>query len=86
MIGGFTVLQIKTRLSDMDAWQATLLAQIVYASHLRQNPSVDIYTMAKLDPDNFKLALAIMNYRHTSHWNEAEFNDLANWCLNRLNV
>ncbi len=86
MIGGLTVPQIKAKLSDTDAWQATLLAQIVCATHLRKHPSVDGYTMAKLDSANFKLAVAIMNYRHMPDWSEVEFDDLANWCLKNLNI
>lgn len=86
MIGGLTVPQIKARLGNIDAWQATLLAKIVCASHLRDHPCVDVYTLAKLDSDNFKLAVAIMSYRRMPDWNEAEFDDLTNWCLNKLNT
>jgi hypothetical protein len=85
MIGGLTVPEIKAKLNHIDAWQATLLAKIVCSSYSREYPCVDLYTMAKLDPDNFKLAVAIMNYRHVPDWSEAELQDLANWCLNQLN-
>ncbi len=85
MIGGLTVPEIKAKLSHIDAWQATLLAKIVCSSYSREYPCVDLYTMAKLDPDNFKLAVAIMNYRHMPDWSEAELQDLANWCLIQLN-
>jgi hypothetical protein len=85
MIGGLTVPEIEAKLSIIDAWQATMLAKIVCSSFLREHPCVDLYTMAKLDPDNFKLAMAIMNYRHGPDWNEVELQDLANWCMNQLN-
>jgi hypothetical protein len=85
MIGGLTVPQIKARLSNIDAWQATLLAKIICSSYLREHPCVDIYTMARLDVDNFKLAMAIMNYRHIPDWNEAALQDLVSWCLIQLN-
>jgi hypothetical protein len=85
MIGGLTVPEIKARLSNIDAWQATLLAQIVCYSYSREYPCVDLYTMAKLDADNFKLAAAIMKYRKMPDWNEIELRDLASWCLNQLN-
>jgi hypothetical protein len=84
MIGGLTVPQIEARMSNIDAWQATLLAKIVCSSYSREYPCVDLYTMAKLDADNFKLAVAIMNYRRMSGWSEVELRDLASWCLNQL--
>ena len=81
MITELNAKQIRDNLDD-DHWSARLLAEIVCSSYWG-GAGVDLRELDRLDTDNWRQAVAIMGYRRTPGWDDAEFYALACWCRTR---
>lgn len=78
MIAGMIGKQIRDKL-DNSHWSSRLLARVVCSSYWG-GAGVDLRELDRLDADNWQLAVAIMGYRRTPGWDDAEFYALACWC------
>lgn len=81
MIATLAPEQIRAKL-DADHWASKLLAEVVCSTYWG-GAGVDLRELDRLDADNFALAVAIMGYRRTPGWDDAEFYALACWSRDR---
>lgn len=73
-----TILDLRDKL-DTDHWSAKLVAEVVCSTYWGRT-GVSLRELDRLDDENFQLAMDVMAYRRTQHWNDSKFYALACWC------
>lgn len=77
--------KIKTAISGIDnADDMRLLLAKIIISVYRKNVPVCLGRMHNFDSNNMTMAIEVMHYRHTPHWEDEKLWDLAQFASNEI--